>query len=108
MDQRLQWNTLEPIDWENETVPLLAEEKKAVMAEYRASDNDTGSSELQVAVLTKRIEQLSGHLKSNPKDFASRRGLLQMVGRRRRLLNYLQRRELDRYRAIVAKLGLRK
>lgn len=89
-------------------MPLLAETKKAVMEEHRLSDADTGSAEVQIALLTKRIEQLSGHLKTNSKDYASRRGLLQMVGRRRRLLNYLQKSELSRYRAIVAKLGLRK
>lgn len=89
-------------------MPLLAETKKAVMDEHKLSDGDTGSAEVQIALLTKRIEQLSAHLKTNSKDFASRRGLLQMVGRRRRLLNYLQKSELSRYRAIVAKLGLRK
>lgn len=89
-------------------MPLLAETKRAVIDEYKLSDGDTGSAEVQIALLTKRIEQLSAHLKTNSKDFASRRGLLQMVGRRRRLLNYLAKNELDRYRAIVAKLGLRK
>ena len=89
-------------------MPLLAEIKKAVIEEHRLSDGDTGSAEVQIALLTKRIDQLSTHLKTNAKDFASRRGLLQMVGRRRRLLAYLQKSELGRYRAIVAKLGLRK
>lgn len=89
-------------------MPLLAETKRAVIDEYKRSDGDTGSAEVQIALLTRRIEQLSAHLKTNSKDFASRRGLLQMVGRRRRLLNYLAKNELDRYRAIVAKLGLRK
>lgn len=89
-------------------MPLLAEETKTVIEEHRLSDADTGSAEVQIALLTKRISQLSDHLKANPKDFASRRGLLKMVGRRRRLLNYLQKSELARYRAIVAKLGLRK
>jgi len=89
-------------------LPLLAEETKTVIEEHRLSDADTGSAEVQIALLTKRISQLSDHLKANPKDFASRRGLLKMVGRRRRLLNYLQKSELARYRAIVAKLGLRK
>ncbi len=89
-------------------MPLLAEEKKAVMETHRLSEGDTGSAEVQIALLTKRISQLSDHLKANSKDFASRRGLLQMVGRRRRLLNYLSKNELSRYRAIVAKLGLRK
>jgi small subunit ribosomal protein S15 len=87
---------------------LLAEQKKEVIETHRLSENDTGSAEVQIALLTKRIEQLSGHLKANSKDYASRRGLLQMVGRRRRLLAYLQKNELNRYRAIIAKLGLRK
>ncbi|MBM3269145.1 MAG: 30S ribosomal protein S15 [Candidatus Sericytochromatia bacterium] len=89
-------------------MPLLAEDKKAVIDTHKLSDGDTGSAEVQIALLTKRISQLSDHLKQNAKDFASRRGLLKMVGRRRRLLNYLQKSELSRYRAIVAKLGLRK
>ncbi|MBM3273604.1 MAG: 30S ribosomal protein S15 [Candidatus Sericytochromatia bacterium] len=89
-------------------MPLLAEKKKEVIETHRLSDGDTGSAEVQIALLTKRIEQLSEHLKSKSKDYASRRGLLQMVGRRRRLLAYLQKNELTRYRAIIAKLGLRK
>ncbi len=89
-------------------MPLLAEIKKTVMEEHRLSDGDTGSAEVQIALLTKRIEQVSAHLKTNSKDYASRRGLLQMVGRRRRLLNYLSKNELGRYRSIIAKLGLRK
>lgn len=89
-------------------MPLLAEVKQAVISDNRLSETDTGSAEVQIAVLTKRIEHVSDHLKTNKKDFASRRGLLQMVGRRRRLLSYLQKSEVSRYRAIVAKLGLRK
>ncbi|MBI6546060.1 MAG: 30S ribosomal protein S15 [Cyanobacteria bacterium NC_groundwater_1444_Ag_S-0.65um_54_12] len=89
-------------------MPLAVELKKAVINEYRLAEQDTGSPEVQIALLTKRIERLSEHLKDNKKDFASRRGLLQMVGQRRRLLNYLQRSGLERYRAIVARLGLRK
>ncbi len=83
-------------------------EKQAVMAEYAAHEGDTGSPEVQIAVLTKRINDLTEHLKANKKDHHSRRGLLKMVGRRRNLLAYLQKKDIERYRAIVAKLGLRK
>ena len=78
------------------------------MAEYAAHEGDTGSPEVQIAVLTKRINDLTEHLKVNKKDHHSRRGLLKMVGRRRNLLAYLQKKDIERYRAIVAKLGLRK
>lgn len=83
-------------------------EKQAIMAEYAAHEGDTGSPEVQIAVLTKRINDLTEHLKANKKDHHSRRGLLKMVGRRRNLLAYLQKVDIERYRAIVAKLGLRK
>ena len=83
-------------------------EKQAIMAEYAAHEGDTGSPEVQIAVLTKRINDLTEHLKVNKKDHHSRRGLLKMVGRRRNLLAYLQKTDIERYRAIVAKLGLRK
>ena len=83
-------------------------EKQAMMAEYAAHEGDTGSPEVQIAVLTKRINDLTEHLKVNKKDHHSRRGLLKMVGRRRNLLAYLQKKDIERYRAIVAKLGLRK
>ena len=78
------------------------------MAEYAAHEGDTGSPEVQIAVLTKRINDLTEHLKANKKDHHSRRGLLKMVGRRRNLLAYLQKKDIERYRAIVARLGLRK
>ena len=83
-------------------------EKQAIMAEYAAHEGDTGSPEVQIAVLTKRINDLTEHLKANKNDHHSRRGLLKMVGRRRNLLAYLQKKDIERYRAIVAKLGLRK
>ena len=83
-------------------------EKQAIMAEYAAHEGDTGSPEVQIAVLTKRINDLTEHLKVNKKDHHSRRGLLKMVGRRRNLLAYLQKKAIETYRAIVAKLGLRK
>ena len=83
-------------------------EKQAIMAEYAAREGDTGSPEVQIAVLTKRINDLTEHLKANKKDHHSRRGLLKMVGRRRNLLAYLQKKDIERYRSIVARLGLRK
>ena len=83
-------------------------EKQAVMDEYKTHDGDTGSSELQVAVLTTRIVQLTDHLRVHKHDESTRRGLLKMVGRRRRLLRYLNREDVYRYRAIIAKLGLRR
>lgn len=83
-------------------------EKQAVMEEYRTHDGDTGSSELQIAVLTTRIVQLTDHLRVHKHDESTRRGLLKMVGRRRRLLRYLNREDVGRYRAIITKLGLRR
>lgn len=83
-------------------------EKQAIMKEYATHEGDTGSSEVQIAVLTKRINDLTEHLKEHHKDHHSRRGLLKMVGHRRNLLAYLQKIDIERYRAIVQKLGLRK
>jgi small subunit ribosomal protein S15 len=87
---------------------MLKEEKTAVIEANRLHETDTGSPEVQIAVLTKRISDLTEHLKVHKKDHHSRRGLLKMVGHRRNLLNYLQKNDIERYRAIVAKLGLRK
>ena len=87
---------------------LLKEEKKAIIEANKLTENDTGSPEVQIAILTKRISDLTEHLKSHKNDHHSRRGLLKMVGRRRNLLNYLQKNDINRYRAIVEKLGLRK
>ncbi len=87
---------------------ISKEKKQAIIAEYGRSEGDTGSPEVQVAILTARIQELTEHLKVNKKDHHSTRGLLKMVGRRRNLLNYLQKKDIERYRAIVAKLGLRK
>ncbi|MBQ8495391.1 MAG: 30S ribosomal protein S15 [Clostridia bacterium] len=87
---------------------MLKEEKTAIMAEYATHEGDTGSPEVQIAVLTKRINDLTAHMKDHPKDFHSNRGLLKMVGRRRNLLAYLQKKDIARYRAIIKKLGLRK
>ena len=83
-------------------------EKQAIMAEYALHEGDTGSPEVQIAVLTKRINDLTEHLKEHKKDHHSRRGLLKMVGQRRGLLNYLTKVDINRYRAIVEKLGIRK
>ena len=83
-------------------------EKNAIMQEFATHEGDTGSPEVQIAVLTKRINDLNDHLKVHKKDHHSRRGLLKMVGHRRNLLAYLQKVDIERYRAIVAKLGLRK
>jgi len=89
-------------------VPLDAATKKQIIAEFGSSESDTGSPEVQVAMLTQRIADLTEHLKKFRGDHASRRGLLQMVGRRRRLLDYLRREDVARYRALIAKLGLRR
>ena len=83
-------------------------EKQAVIEEHRTHENDSGSTELQVAVLTTRIQQLTEHLRVHKHDESTRRGLLKMVGRRRRLLRYLNREDVGRYRALIAKLGLRR
>ncbi len=87
---------------------LLKDEKNSIIVEHRKHDVDTGSPEVQIALLTTRINKLTDHLKQFKKDFHSRRGLLRMVGRRRRLLNYLKDKELERYRTIIKRLGLRK
>lgn len=87
---------------------LLKVEKTAVIEANRTHENDTGSPEVQIAILTKRINDLTEHLKTHKKDHHSRRGLLKMVGHRRNLLNYLAKKDIERYRAVVAKLGLRK
>ena len=82
--------------------------RQQIIAEHARSKTDTGSAEVQVALLTQRISDLTEHLKTHKHDHASRRGLLQMVGRRRRLLDYLMREDIDRYRSLIAKLGLRR
>ena len=88
---------------------MISKEKKtAIIAEYARKEGDTGSPEVQVAVLTARIQELTEHLKENPKDHHSRRGMLKMVGQRRGLLEYLKKKDIERYRALIEKLGLRK
>jgi small subunit ribosomal protein S15 len=87
---------------------LTKEQKSELIGKYGRSDGDTGSAEVQIALMTERINELTGHLRTHSKDHHSRRGLLMLVGRRRRLLNYLQRSDLERYRTLVRQLGLRK
>lgn len=87
---------------------ITKEKKTEVIGVHRSHDKDTGSPEVQIAILTERILYLTQHLNANKKDFSTRRGLLKMVGKRRRLLNYLMKNDVQRYRAIVEKLGLRK
>lgn len=87
---------------------MRKEEKTAIIEANKKSENDTGSPEVQVAILTKRINDLNAHLKDHPNDHHSRRGLLKMVGRRRNLLNYLAKKDINRYRALIEKLGIRK
>lgn len=87
---------------------LSNEVKSNIINDYRIHETDTGSPEVQIAILTKKINQLTDHLKLHKKDFHSRRGLLKMVGRRRALLNYLRDKDPNRYRFVIGKLGLRK
>ena len=87
---------------------IRKEEKQEVILQNATHEGDTGSPEVQVAILTKRIADLTKHLKTHKKDHHSRRGLFKMIGQRRNLLNYLAKKDINRYRAIVAKLGLRK
>lgn len=88
---------------------MITKERKAeLVATHGADGNDTGSTEVQVALLTERINHLTEHFKTHKKDFAGRRGLLRLVGKRRNLLTYLKDKDLERYRALIAKLGLRK
>jgi len=89
-------------------VTLSAQEKKELISRYKLHDTDTGSPEVQVGLLTRRIDSLTEHLKTHKKDHHSRRGLLMLVGRRRRLLNYMKYKDIARYRAILESLGLKK
>ncbi|NOX98103.1 MAG: 30S ribosomal protein S15 [Nitrospirae bacterium] len=87
---------------------LTKEKKETVISQFKVHEKDTGSSEVQIALLTERINSLAEHFKANKKDHHSRRGLLMMVSQRRRLLDYLKRENIERYRAVIKKLGLRK
>ena len=87
---------------------LTKQEKQAIMKEYATKEGDTGSPEVQVAILTSRIQYLTEHLKEHKKDHHSRRGLLKLVGQRRNMLDYLRRKDIERYRSLIERLGLRK
>ncbi len=87
---------------------LTKEQRSALIGDYRRGESDTGSPEVQVALLTRRIQELTEHLRTHAKDHHSRRGLLLMVGKRRRLLDYLRREDVERYRALISRLGLRR
>ena len=87
---------------------ISKETKTQIISEYKINERDTGSPEVQVAILTDRINSLTEHMKKNPKDFHSQRGLSQMVGHRKKLLAYLAKKDIERYRALIARLGLRK
>jgi small subunit ribosomal protein S15 len=87
---------------------LVKEEKKKIIDKFKVHENDTGSSEVQIAILTTKINRLNEHLKANKKDHHSRRGLVMMVGKRKRLLGYLKNNDIDRYKKIIEELGLRK
>ena len=87
---------------------LTAEQKKEILGQYGLHESDTGSAEVQVAILSERISYLTGHFKTHAKDHHSRRGLIKLVGQRRRLLNYLKGKDIERYRSLIEQLGLRK
>jgi small subunit ribosomal protein S15 len=87
---------------------ITVQRKQQLITEYATKENDTGSSEVQCAILTERINNLTEHFKTNHKDFSSRRGLLMLVGRRRRLLDYIKKQSLSRYLSLINKLGIRK
>jgi small subunit ribosomal protein S15 len=87
---------------------LTQQRKQELMTEYQIHETDTGSADLQIAVLTERINQLTNHLKTNQKDHSSRRGLLKMIGRRKRLLAYIQAKDVERYQQLIARLGIRR
>ena len=89
-------------------MPLKPEAKQAIMAEFKLHESDTGSPEVQVALLTQRIKDITEHLKEHPKDFSTRRGLLKLIGQRRRLLDYLKKKDIARYRELIKALNLRK
>ncbi len=96
------------LGWWSARMALETEDKAKIIEEHRVNENDTGSPEVQVAILTRRIQDLTAHLGENKHDFHSRRGLMKMVGQRRRMLRYLNRTSPERYRALIEKLGLRR
>ncbi len=92
----------------NTGLTLIKEEKQKIIENFKTHENDTGSTEVQIAILTSRINKLNEHLKANKKDHHSRRGLVMMVGKRKRLLQYLKNREISKYKNLIKELGLRK
>ncbi|MEO8197996.1 MAG: 30S ribosomal protein S15 [Thermoanaerobaculia bacterium] len=86
----------------------MHQDKEAIIRDFRIHDTDTGSTDVQIALLTQRINELTGHFKTHTKDHHSRRGLLKLVGQRRRLLDYMKRRDAERYRQVIERLGIRK
>lgn len=94
--------------YKENTMALKPEAKQAIMAEFKLHESDSGSPEVQVALISKRIKDITEHLKVHPKDFSTRRGLLKLIGQRRRLLDYLTKVDINRYRAIIKALGIRK
>ena len=90
------------------TMTLTQQRKQELMTEYQVHETDTGSADLQIAVLTERINKLTAHLKANKKDHSSRRGLLKMIGRRKGLLSYIQKQDYERYQKLIARLGIRR
>ncbi len=87
---------------------IAKETKQQLIKDYAVHEGDTGSPEVQIAILSKRISELTEHLKNNPKDNHSRRGMQQMIGKRRKFLNYLQKNDIERYRSVIERLGIRK
>jgi small subunit ribosomal protein S15 len=102
------WKTSRITPCSEERVPLAREEKQEIITGFATKEGDTGSPEVQIALLTERIKELTGHLRSFPKDNHSRRGLLKLVGQRRRLLAYLMKKDSARYRVVIGRLGLRR
>jgi len=95
--------------WKKEEKKMISKEKKAaIVKEYGKTPNDTGSPEVQIAILTARIQELTEHLKDNQKDHHSRRGMYMMIGQRRGLLDYLKKKDIERYRSLIERLGIRK
>lgn len=86
---------------------LLQEQKQTIISDYQVHETDTGSADVQIAMLTERINKLSSHLQRNKKDYSSRRGLMKIIGRRKRLMSYLLKQDADRYRALIQRLGIR-
>lgn len=107
MAQGSLWMPVTPARMEDKKLALANEAKAEIIGTYKINDKDTGSTAVQIAMLTRRIQDLTGHFDTHKKDHHSRRGLLKLVGQRRRLMRYMQKRDLDGYRALIEKLGIR-